>query len=189
MASLATEARARLNPQLVDVNATLLTALLTTASDIAERYCGRVFAAAERTETYSGNGTNVLFLRCYPVTTVTTINSLDDDAVATAITTGNRVNTRTGELRLIEECFPSGFENVTVKYTAGFATIPEAVQEAVVQIAAKLNAEGLHDPSLSGETLGDYSYQAAPVYSDALANTALGQATMKLLAPYRSIHV
>ena len=182
MASLVTEARARRNPQLANAEANLLAALLTAASDSVERYCGRAFLSAERTETYSGSGGYVLFLRCYPVTSIATIKWLDEDAVATEITSGNRVNLRTGELRLTYECFPYGFENITVKYTAGFTTIPEAVQEAVVQIVAQLYADGLQDATLASEKLGDYSYQRQVWDS-------YGGSIRNLLAPYRDMRV
>lgn len=182
MASLVTEARARRHAQLLGADATLLAALLTAASDSVERYCGRVFLSAERTETYSGLGTNILFLRCYPVASVATIKWLDDDAVETEITTGNRVNLRTGELRLTEEYFPCGFENIKVKYTAGWTTIPEAVQEAVVQIVAQLYADGLQDASVASEKLGEYSYQRQ-VWE------GFGGSIRNLLAPYRDMRV
>ena len=184
MANLVTESRARQNPQLTTADGTALSALIAAASAAVEQWCAREFTSTAYTETHNGTGTCELMLRVFPVTTITKIETLDDDAVATEITSGNRVDKRTGLLRLTMEHFPVGHQNVVILYTAGFATIPADVQEAVVQIVAKLHADGLHDPLVVGEKLGDYEYQRMMWSSEGLGGTI-----KSLLAPYRDQHV
>ena len=59
----------------------LLTRLINSLSQAAESYCGRSFARASYTETYNGNGRQVLLLRHWPVISVSLVT--DNDAALT----------------------------------------------------------------------------------------------------------
>jgi hypothetical protein len=66
-----------------------------------ERYTGRNFTSASRTEKYDGDGTPFLQLRSWPVTTLTSVSVLDDSGSATAYSTNEyRVDLNTGRLVL-----------------------------------------------------------------------------------------
>lgn len=47
---------------------------------------------------------------------------------------------------------------ILVDYTAGFATVPYDVAQAVLQVASRLYRERLRDPGVGSESLGGYSY-------------------------------
>lgn len=159
MADLITLARARQNPQLKDADAELLSALISAASAAVQGYCGREFTSEERTELHDGDDQQTLILDEYPVTDIDTVKTIDDDDEETTIAETDYRYRTDGVLVLKYTTFPAGIQNIEVVYTAGYATIPEDLQEAVVQIAVKLYADASHDPQVAIERLGDYSVQ------------------------------
>lgn len=76
--------------------------------------------------------------------------------------------------------FPRGRRNVRVDYVAGYATIPDDVQEACVQLACDLYYAGNRDSSVKSESLGPYSYTLAD-------RVGVSAKVATLLAPYRVI--
>jgi hypothetical protein len=76
--------------------------------------------------------------------------------------------------------WPLGINNFRVQYTAGYATIPEDVQEACAELVASWFVQRGRDLTLTRETLtGSYSYQAA------LAHGELPDRIKAMLRPYR----
>lgn len=54
-----------------------------------------------------------------------------------------------------------GTRAVEVKYTGGYAAIPEDVRQAAVELVAMAHHESQRDPSLTSERLADYAWTAA----------------------------
>ena len=54
--------------------------------------------------------------------------------------------------------FPRGFYPVFVEYEAGYATIPDDLERARIEIAAGLYQARQQDRNVTSETLGDYTY-------------------------------
>jgi hypothetical protein len=75
-----------------------------------------------------GNGTELLLLPAAPFTTIAV--EVDGEAV-----TDYTASTRAGVLRR-SALWPDGLENIQVTYTHGYATIPGAIQDAVLEQAA-----------------------------------------------------
>jgi len=196
MASLVANARAQRHVTLAQVGTTLLGELLEAASDWVRAYCRTDFESAEVTETYDGQGRSTMFLDQLPVTDVATV-TIDDQDGTTATEIDNSGDDQflydgeTGELRFHPNGtadythFPAGFQNVTVKYTAGYAAIPELVNEAICQVAAALYRMGSSDknPAFESERLGDYSYKLRADVAD--GGGILGKTTMQTLNFYR----
>ena len=90
---------------------------------------------------------------------------------------GWRLDDETGELY---GRFPRGQLNVRIDYTAGFASIPQAVQEACVQLVLDLYNAGLVNSTLKKATLGNGSFE---VQSQTATATLSGKVSL-LLAPY-----
>lgn len=65
-------------------------------------------------------------------------------------------NPAIGEL-VLPTPFP-GYQTVRVIYSAGFATIPEAIQQACAELAAMVYQGRSQNPNLTSESLGGYSY-------------------------------
>jgi hypothetical protein len=91
--------------------------------------------------------------------------------------TGWRLDDETGE---IYGRFPRGQLNVRIDYTAGFATIPQAVQEACVQLVTDLYNAGLVNNTLKKATLGQGSFELKTENQTA----SLSAKVSLLLAPY-----
>lgn len=79
---------------------------------------------------------------------------------------------------LIAGDFSRGVQNLLVEYQAGFATIPEPVQQAAALLVGDLLASPQFAGGLLREKLGDYSYAA-----DRAAN-AISDRVRSLLAPF-----
>jgi len=172
MASLVTNARAKQHNLLNQVGTTLLGNLLEAASDWVKLYTRKDFTSAAYTEKYDGQGTFDMFLNQTPVTDVATV-IIDYQDGTTPTTIDNTADDQflydgeTGELKFHPNStadityFPFGFQNITVTYTAGYAALPEAITEAVCQIAAALYGMGSssQNPAFESEKMGDYAYK------------------------------
>jgi len=90
---------------------------------------------------------------------------------------GWRLDDETGELY---GRFPRGQLNIRIDYRAGFATVPQPVQEACVQLAQDLYQAGLVNNSLKKATLGSSSVEL----KDSTATTQMSSKVQLLLAPY-----
>lgn len=90
---------------------------------------------------------------------------------------GWRLDDETGELF---GRFPRGRLNVRIDYTAGFATIPQPVQEAAVQLVQDLYNAGLVNNTLKKATLGAGSFEL----KDQTQTASLSGKVSMLLAPY-----
>ena len=76
--------------------------------------------------------------------------------------------------------FPVGDGNIRVEYTAGFTTVPEAVQQACAMLVAQWYSEGKHDASRRFDGLGDAQYSR-------FAPSGLPDHVRRLLAPWRNL--
>lgn len=144
----------------------LLRALINRATDIIESYCNgrRFISTAYTNEEYDGKGSDYLNLKHYPVTTLTSIDRR----------IGDFANPSWGALsnsfyKLIDDGergpgqvyysgkFVRGVRNYRVTYTAGFATIPNDLQQACITLVAFLKNQ-TKATGMKSETLGRYSY-------------------------------
>lgn len=155
-----------------------------------ERYTGRVFDSATYTdEAYDGNDSEFIVLNQYPVTALSAVKLKDDAGNTTTYeTTDYRYEAANGRLyRLgavrgryvtdtfgatvnpefgVYPCWPGGFQNILVTYTAGYSSMPADLQMAMYMLVDVLFSETIGgtktlDASITSETLGDYSYTRA----------------------------
>ncbi len=113
--------------------------LITKASVYANNYTGRILARQTFTETYDGDGSDILFLNNYPITSVTTVHQDSDRAfgVDTLVDSGdyltyadNRKLVGTGT-RWFKD-----IQTIKVVYVAGFVigSIPDDLVNAVTML-------------------------------------------------------
>jgi uncharacterized phiE125 gp8 family phage protein len=190
-----------MNPVLSSINTALLNALLNAASNMIENACRRSFASTTRTEYYDGDDTQRLVLRQYPITSITSISVYESGGTWTAITpvlTAFIVNAVNGVVQFNNNCstalayiyFPLGMQNIKIVYVAGYATIPDDLQEAAVQTAAWLMQCSTNNPNIIRERLGNYEVQFIGAVSSAGAMPAQLPPTVRtLIAPYREVPV
>ena len=115
-----------------------MTTVIGRAQSILEDgFWKRNMESASVTETRSGDGTSVMFLRQTPVTAITSI-TIDDAAVSDVTDTDYvRYNGNNGMLMLMQNTFTDDFQNVTIVYTAGYSAddMPDAIKQAVLELA------------------------------------------------------
>jgi hypothetical protein len=178
-----------------------LPALITAASDAIRDYCKRDFFPITLTELYDGDGTTILLLNLYPVTSIASITTgmPDNPDVMDPATYGFK--SKTGEVRINSSLgfdpfipsdgwgfsgrFPSGWQNIQVVYSAGLSSVPTPVQQACVQVVSALWDYARRDNSIDGERWEDYSTSRNPIRKDfQIPDTA-----KDLLATYRDYRV
>jgi len=117
----------------------LLQDLIARIGAWMERYCDRSFAKATYTEQRDGDGTATLLVREWPLLSVT---SLYDDPLrvfgaATQIAASDfALYPNQGLIRLDGRIFSVGIQNVKVTYEAGYAEIPQDLQQALIELIA-----------------------------------------------------
>lgn len=166
--------KAHLGIKDTDTNSdSILTWLITAASQWVIKQLGdRPIKSADYTDFFDGDGSRSLTLRHAPVTAVSRVQVDDDDPIpARATVTGEGYVEDNGRLKLTPQyAFTPGIKNVEVRYTAGYATVPEDLEQAVVMWVAELHRgrdrTGLASRSSpQGDTLS-FRPDAVPVYVD-----------------------
>lgn len=142
---------------------TRLAALVLRASATISAWCDRKFAQATYTETKSGNGTHLLYVTHWPVTSPLTAVSgglwvhsmgvFDSSSILTERASGSGhyvVHTGEDGRGLIERIagftgdltgetrakWPKGSLNIQITYQGGYSTIPYPIEHAATRLAA-----------------------------------------------------
>lgn len=192
MSDLITTARAQEIPALAGVDAAYLASLISAASAALERYTKRTFALTSHpAEHHDGDGGTLIFLDNFPVTELVSVTVVEPGGTEVEMPGSDfDVEGGTGEIRFKSAAsaayrrFPKGFRNVKAAYTAGFATVPEPVQEACAQYAAWLYSSASRAGGVAAEKLGDYSSRF-----ERGDREMLPRSVRELLGPYRNVRV
>jgi hypothetical protein len=117
----------------------LLSRMITACSTYAATYCSRVFQLTTYSEVRNGLGGTYMTLKQQPVTAVAslTINGL---AIPARPPLGGQSATGYGygytfdrtRIMVSGPCFYQGMQNVAITYTAGFATTPADLEQAII---------------------------------------------------------
>jgi hypothetical protein len=134
---------------------------LDQASAFIEKYCDRTFASTTYTdEEYDGTQTQTLILKQWPVTSVTSVQYRDDIYSDSDFSTLDSQyyfrDEDPGTIRRIDGVFEEGIHNWRVTYVAGYATIPDDLQEACADIATFME-NTVKAKGIDSETLSQYS--------------------------------
>jgi hypothetical protein len=81
---------------------------------------------------------------------------------------------------IIRGYFPKGTLNIRVDYTAGFATIPEPIQQACLMVSQDIAQSDLQNAVLKSEKLGPFE----KVYNDSVKQITRSPKVMALISPY-----
>lgn len=112
--------------------------LLSASSDV-ETETGRLMLLGDRSEVRNGNGQRSIFLRQYPIVSVTSL--LIEGEPVSARSSANPdgyviADAEAGELAIPAGGFPRGVANVEIVYRAGYESIPPDLEQAVLELAA-----------------------------------------------------
>ena len=92
------------------------------------------------------------------------------------------IDAAAGILSLVNgEGWTCGANSVLVDSTAGYATIPDDIQEAVASMTATLWSQGSRDPELRREKLGDYEWER---FEGANASKMFSASAMAVISSY-----
>jgi len=157
---------------------TLISSLITAVSTFIPNYLGRQILSADYVETYRGNGQDVMLLRNFPITAVTSVafagQTLTAAADPVALTSGLLFDDRA--LSLIGYRFPIGLP-VVVSYTAGYAATPPDIAQAAIELVGEAfrrrDRIGVSSKTLGGQEVVAFSLKD-------MNDTARG-----LLSPYQ----
>lgn len=139
-----------------------ITRLITAAGEYVARYCRRTFeqdaALVEYTSAKSGQTT--LLLDRPPINSIASIydDPLRAYGATTLIAAANYVieNAAAGLVRLDGVSFAEGVNNVKVTYSGGYATIPEGLEEAVIELVWLARDKGQYQIlGQSAKSIGD----------------------------------
>ena len=158
----------------------LLARLITAASQAVCVYTGRAgFDVEAYVEVYDGAGRATLLLRQWPAVAVSGVAlsygaSPDAFSLEPPLAGGGAQR-----LTLVRGVFPRGVSNVTVSYTAGYATTPPDVEQAVIELVGE-RFRARERIGLSAKTLGG---QETAAFTTGPFNATIAT----LLAPYRRV--
>jgi hypothetical protein len=138
----------------------LLSRLISALSAFVQTWLNRTIAQAPYTDVINGIGGNRVQFQNYPVTAVTslTIDGQTVPAAATPVQSG-----WTGYVFDAQQIMVSGFrftrgwQNISIAYTAGYATTPLDIEQAVIEIITlrykQRDQIGFNSKSIGGETV------------------------------------
>ena len=135
---------------------TLLTRLITAGSQFIQAWLNRQLASQSYTEIRDGNGTTKMFFAQYPVTAVANvvIDGVTVPASPDGVQPGYTFDTRMLYLIGYAPCVDQ--QNVTLTYTAGYATTPPEIEQACIELVSLRYRErgriGMSSVAAAGET-------------------------------------
>ena len=120
-------------------NNSKLETYINSMSSFLEKECDRSFHSATYTdEEYDGNGMTKLWLKQFPVTSITTLIFYDRYSKTTSYAmtedTDYYVDLNTGRLDCLIGVWTKDVRNIRATYTAGYLTIPENLKLICMQL-------------------------------------------------------
>lgn len=159
----------------------LLSRLVSAASDYIQTWLNRTIQSQAYTETRDGTGGAKLSLANYPATAVSLV-SVDGISIppSAGVNSPGYLFSPT-QIILRGYSFTRGIQNVTLAYTAGFATTPNEIEQSAIELVSLRYKErdriGLVSKGLAGETIS-YSQKD---FSDAIETTLTNYKKVVLL--------
>lgn len=150
--------------------------LVTAVSHFITLYCEREsFHSDTYTTTFDGTGRRSFFLPETPITALTTV-LFDANEATTDSHTGSEFdyNAKTGEIRFKPTAtnarsFNKGFQNLTITYTGGYATIPANLELACWRAIEFYFNASQTNANVKREKIGDYEIEN---FENAIAMTS-----------------
>jgi len=179
--SLCTVAYAHTAADLKGVGSAELQTLLDAATGLIENYCDRTFASTAYTATQDGTGTRWLYVRNFPIISLTSVKIESPDGSTETIAASNfRQDTQSGKIWFRDDSdstygeFPRGIQNITIRYTGGYATIPAPLQRACLLVARALYAQtsGGWNAAAASERMGEHQFTRVSASEDPMSTSA-----------------
>lgn len=139
-----------------NANDSVLTRLIAAASDYIQTWLSRDIMQNTYVSARDGTGGSRLMFRNYPVTAVTLVK-IDNVPIPLSVNGSNGYVYNETALSLIGYRFNKGYSNVSLSYTAGFAVVPNEIEQACIEMVALRFKEkgriGVVSKGMAGETI------------------------------------
>jgi hypothetical protein len=139
----------------------LLETLINAATDFMEDYCGRRFLETDYTnELYDGDGTEMLFLKNYPIVTITTIYWAYVGVADQLIDSDEYKIYASGGYVYKVGSWIVGHQNIKINYTAGYDFATDGIPSELQDICNALVNLKYNQPDKQGiesERMGGYA--------------------------------
>jgi hypothetical protein len=160
MADLTTLANAKqwINES-TSTNDAIITRLISAASDYIQTWLNRTFAITAYTESRNGYGTDGIAVKNYPITSVTsvTVDGITIPACVGQTDNGYVVDEPGTMIYLRGYRFTRGRMNVKLVYSAGFAAVPNEIEQACIELVGRRMKEreriGVVSKGMAGESI------------------------------------
>jgi hypothetical protein len=131
----------------------ILAEWIEAATEEIDRHSGMCFRTKQFTNVLDGDGSDAIFLDCYPILEIDSL-VLDGDTIQP----GEYVLKKaTGIIRLKNLLTPYGIANVIVSGIHGYPKVPALVQKIATLIVAKTALSARFEPLVDSENIGDFS--------------------------------
>lgn len=130
----------------------VLASLIAQVSAYVRKKCQNNILAADYIEYYDGDGSNTLLLRQFPINSIDSI--YDDNTYIFDLPTqippgdiipssaGNTEMAKTGIIKLKDNIFSTGEQNIKITYNAGYMAVPEDLELGVIKLVGACFLEG-----------------------------------------------
>ena len=174
--------------------------LINTASDIIERVTKRkLIAQAYTSEKYSGNGQCKLFLKNYPINSITSLvqrNTHDDTTIQTYSANSDYLFDITEGWVYLRESWVQDTHNYQITYNAGYKvaategyiTLPYDLRKACADLCMWVDSQK-DKVGFDSERIGSYSYSLNSAKGNTIGGYALPPTIIALLAKYIRIEI
>jgi len=121
----------------VSLDDPILTRLITAVSVWIENYLDRTILTASYTAYLDGKGGELLALKNYPVTAVSTVE-IDGAVIPSAVGLPTAMGYDFTDYSIVLRGyrFTRGAKNIKVAYTAGFASVPGEIEQACIDLVS-----------------------------------------------------
>lgn len=137
-------------------NDPVLSRLISASSDYIQAWLNRDIAQATYSSYRDGNSGVRIMTRNYPVTAVTTVK-IDNQTIPLSVNGSNGYVFNETSVALIGYRFTRGIQNVYLSYTAGYATTPNEIEQACIEMVSLRFKEkgriGVVSKGMAGETI------------------------------------
>jgi len=145
--------------------------LIEVASQLIEKRCNRVFAAANYTEEkHNGSGDNSIFVFNPPINSLTALSIVTTENIVVDVD-DLEYNSVTGEIRWQRynrtgtvglTVWPEGFQNILITYNGGFSSIPKPIELLCAEMVLNtFDTSGQFGGGFDSEKLGQYQYKTS----------------------------
>lgn len=140
-----------------------LTPLIAVVSALIEQHCNRKFNQASVTEYHDGEGCPYILVNRPPIASTPAPVVYDDtgrdfESGSLVDSDDYAIDYDEGRIELDSGNFADGNQNVKVTYTGGYATIPDAVEQAANILVAAMYHRGKEGgDGINGESLGGHN--------------------------------